>query len=593
MEQQRTTTALILCFLVWTGWMMFFAPRHRLPAGNAPVNGVPPANQPDQPANVPGGNGPGPEVPVTGDFEHPEVPEKTWTASGKRFDVEFTNRGASVRTLTLREILDQLGGAPMKLLQSFDPDKSSLAACDAAYGEAAMTANWEVLVPEPDELARFRYTYANGLQLTKTIAADPANYALAVTLKAKNLGPDPLRHELLLAGAQGIMHDTLDAQYHMGVRGRINDKGHWTIEEDVSVDKLKKEGPFTAPLAPDWGGVTSKYFTALLIPDPTGPDPRDRIAEFRWRAVVDHAQADQRMAAWQAKEGREATFEEAAQLRSQVETHIGLWVRMAAVSLEPGQEAAQSFTFFAGPRRYEDVAPYAKYGLDHLIDFGWFTAIANLLLAVLGWLYSIFGNYGVAIIFLTLGVKICLFPLTRKAQVSAFKMQQVSPKMKALQEKFESDKPRLQVEMLKLYREHGVNPVMGCLPMFFQIPVLIGLYRGLDRSFELRQQPFFGWVSDLSRPDVLFSLPWEIPLTGTNEFHLLPILMTITWMIQSAMMPKSPDPQMQQQQKMMMFMPLIFAFMLYSSASGLILYWFTSTLLGIAEQQFIKRKYLK
>jgi YidC/Oxa1 family membrane protein insertase len=197
----------------------------------------------------------------------------------------------------------------------------------------------------------------------------------------------------------------------------------------------------------------------------------------------------------------------------------------------------------------------------------------------------------VAIIVLTIIIKVILFPLTRKGQISMYHLQKLTPRIKALQEQYKNDKQKLAVEQMKLWKEYGVNPLSGCLPMFFQIPVFFGLYWALALAIELRQAPFMLWITDLSQPDQLFKLPG--PVLGATHLHLLPLLMTASWLVQSLTQPKSPDPQTRQQQKIMAFMPLIFLFFFYNVPSGLTLYWFTSTLLGIVEQQLIKKFYLK
>ena len=139
---------------------------------------------------------------------------------------------------------------------------------------------------------------------------------------------------------------------------------------------------------------------------------------------------------------------------------------------------------------------------------------------------------------------------------------------------------------MKLFREHGANPMSGCLPMFFQIPVFIALYRALDSAIELRQAPFMLWINDLSQPDVLIRFPFTFFVF--SSLNVLPIAMTVTFFIQQQNAPQPADPAAQQQQKMMKFMPILFGFMLYNMPSGLTLYWFPSTLLGIVEQKIIK-----
>jgi len=142
---------------------------------------------------------------------------------------------------------------------------------------------------------------------------------------------------------------------------------------------------------------------------------------------------------------------------------------------------------------------------------------------------------------------------------------------------------------MKLFREHGVSPFSGCLPMLLQLPILLALFWALRLTFEMRQSPFILWITDLSVPDTVGKFSRAIPLIGGADINILPVLMTVAMFLQQRMMPKSDDPQAQQQQKMMMFLPFMFMFFFYSFPAGLCLYWFTSTVIGMGEQYFIKR----
>ncbi len=580
--------ALFLVFLVWFGWMMMQAGNRPRP-GNDPMNGNVPANvQP--PGNAPSGNGgihPMPE----GAFAHPAVAEAAWTVKTEKYEITFTNRGAAIQTLVIRGILDRTGGRPLEYLQDFHPERLSLSAWDSGFGRSAATTPWEVLEPQGAELARMRFTYPNGLQLTKTFTADPKRYGLGMRITARNLDPKTaLSHQLEVLGVGGVAHDREDQAYHLGVYARNIEESRWEITEDLTVDSVRKAAGTTIPgKKAHWGGLTSKYFAAVLA-----PHRRDQVEAFRYELLLESKVLAAAREKFRAEHGPEAEMPADVELAGPAAGNLSATARLRSEVIEPGMETANEFTIYVGPKRADALDSWRKeFGFDLLLGYGWFSAIANLLLLILNGFHSIFGNYGVAIICLTVLVKVCLFPLTKKAQVSAFKMQQLQPKMMKLREQFEEDKQKLNQEMLKMYKEHGVNPLGGCLPMFFQIPVFIGLYRGLDLSFDLRQQPFMLWIQDLSKPDPLATLPFNIPFLGTNEFHLLPILMTITWFVQSAMMPKSPDPQMAAQQKMFLFMPIVFGFLMYQMPAGLILYWFTSTLLAIGEQRFIKTRYLK
>jgi YidC/Oxa1 family membrane protein insertase len=217
--------------------------------------------------------------------------------------------------------------------------------------------------------------------------------------------------------------------------------------------------------------------------------------------------------------------------------------------------------------------------LASVISYGWFEFIARPLLFCLLLIHSYVGNFGWSIILLTLAINFLLFPLRLKQQVSMQQMQKIQPQMKTLQDKYKKLKPadpkraQLQTEMMQLYKEHGVNPMGGCLPLLLQMPVFFGLYSMLSVSIELRGAPWIFWIRDLSQPEHLF-----IPV--------LPVLMAVSMIIQQKMTPTTVDPA---QAKMMMIMPLMFLFMFLWVQSGLTLYWLTSNMVGIGQQFFINK----
>ncbi|MHC4140300.1 MAG: membrane protein insertase YidC [Planctomycetota bacterium] len=222
-------------------------------------------------------------------------------------------------------------------------------------------------------------------------------------------------------------------------------------------------------------------------------------------------------------------------------------------------------------------------------------SICKVLVKILNTVYGVIPNYGVAILVLTFLVKLVLFPLTRKSQMSMVRMQQLQPLIAQLKAKHKGDKKKVGQEQMKLFKEHGANPMSGCLPMMLQMPVFFALFRTLQSSFEMRQAPFVAWIGDLSASDQLFQLPFTLPVLG-EWFNLLPILMGVASFVQMKLTPKTTagdDPQAKMQQRMMQMMPLLFPIMLYNFASGLALYWTTSTIISIGEQILIRRSVKK
>lgn len=243
-----------------------------------------------------------------------------------------------------------------------------------------------------------------------------------------------------------------------------------------------------------------------------------------------------------------------------------------------------SYLLYAGPKEYDALKKYGV-GLEYIVDFGFFSIIARPLFWVLKIFYDIFHNYGIAIIILTIVVRIPFIPLINKGQKSMKKLQDIQPRMAEVREKYKNDPQRMQAELMGLYKKHKVNPMGGCLPMLLQIPVFFALYKVLLLSIELRGAPFMLWINDLSAPDKLFG-----QISGINLGGPLPILMGITMVIQQKMTPSSMDPM---QQKIMMLMPIVFTFMFLSFPSGLVLYWLVNNVLSIGQQFYTNRKVAK
>jgi len=240
-------------------------------------------------------------------------------------------------------------------------------------------------------------------------------------------------------------------------------------------------------------------------------------------------------------------------------------VKTTAGEIAAGQTAASTMRLYAGPQEQDRLAELAP-GLDLTTDYGWLTVIAKPLFQFLSFLHDWVGNWGVAIILLTLVVKALFYPLSAASYRSMAKMRVVAPKMQQLKERYGNDKQRMQVELMKLYQTEKINPLGGCLPIIVQIPVFIALYYALIASVELRHAPFYGWITDLAAPD---------------PYYVLPILMGISMIVQTRLNPPPPDPI---QAKVMQIMPIAFSVFFFFFASGLVLYWLVNNVLSIAQQ---------
>jgi len=243
---------------------------------------------------------------------------------------------------------------------------------------------------------------------------------------------------------------------------------------------------------------------------------------------------------------------------------------------------------FMGPKEL-DVLEAVNPALNKTINFGWTSMIALPFLKLLKLFYRIAPNYGLAIILLTIVVRLLTLPMSIKGQRSMMKMQRLQPQVERIREKHKEDQERLNREMVDLYKRNHVNPLGGCLPMAVQLPVFFGLYEALLNAIELRHAPFVGWIKDLSAPDCLH-VSWIplLPMTSCHGIPVLVILMTITAFVQQWIAPKQPDPN---QQKMMMYMPVVFSLIFVNMPAGLTLYYFSSNLLGVVQQFILNREF--
>lgn len=271
--------------------------------------------------------------------------------------------------------------------------------------------------------------------------------------------------------------------------------------------------------------------------------------------------------------------------------------------LAPDQKLSQEFQVFAGPKRPDLLAEYARpVGLGGLVYYGWFGWVSTWMLALLHFFYSIVGNYGLSIIMLTVLVRLCIFPLSRKGALNAAKMQELQPEMKKIAEKYKNNPEGRMKAQQELYRKHNFRPLSGCLPALVQLPIFVGLYRSLSVDVELRQAPLISesvrWCSNLGAPDMLWYwkdvIPWDY-LTGETGWlgpylNILPLITVSLYLVQNKMlMPPPADEQAAMQQKMMQYMMVFMGVMFFKVASGLCLYFIASSSWSIAERKLLPK----
>ena len=255
-------------------------------------------------------------------------------------------------------------------------------------------------------------------------------------------------------------------------------------------------------------------------------------------------------------------------------------------SIGVGSKAELSAQLFAGPQTKDDLNAAAK-GLEYTVDYGWLTIIAKPLFWLLSKIHGFVGNWGVAIILLTLLIKAAFFRLSAASYRSMAQMRELAPRLQRMKEKFGDDKQKLQQAMMEMYKVEKINPLAGCLPILMQMPVFIALYWMLSAVVEMRHAPFFGWIQDLSAPDTFFgTIPAVVPLLGGMPIGLMPLLMGATMIIQTSLNPAPTDPV---QAQVMKVMPIVFSIFFFFFPAGLVLYWLVNNILSIAQQWYINK----
>jgi YidC/Oxa1 family membrane protein insertase len=408
----------------------------------------------------------------------------------------------------------------------------------------------------PDTPVALTYDNGAGLTFKRIISIDPS-YMFTVRDEVTNATGAALT--LSPYGRVTRIGEPHVAGYYILHEGLIGWMGDHHLQE-LNYSHLKKEGPQTfTDVATGWLGITDKYWATAIVP--RGGQPF--TAHF-----------------------------------AHVDTGVGLYqtdFQGAPLSVAPGASAATESLVFAGAKQvsiidgYRDDLKIERF--DLLIDWGMFWFFTKPLFYLIDYFYKLVGNFGVAILLVTVLVKAVFFPLANKSYKSMSAMKKVQPEMAAIRERFADDKVKQQQALMELYKKEKINPLAGCWPVLIQIPVFFSLYKVIFITIEMRHAPFFGWIQDLSAPDptnlfTLFGLiPWSPP-------HLLmlgiwPIIMGITMFVQMRLNPAPTDPA---QQVVFTWMPVIFTFMLGSFPAGLVIYWTWNNTLSIAQQYVIMRR---
>ncbi|UZP69115.1 membrane protein insertase YidC [Desulfovibrio mangrovi] len=309
------------------------------------------------------------------------------------------------------------------------------------------------------------------------------------------------------------------------------------LDYEADLEELEKGFAKSLPLR--WAGVESNYFLAAVAPEGTDVALKAKFQHGVYRVAIERD----------------------------------------AIGLAPGAEFEVGTNYYLGPKLAKALEN-APNMLGASIDFGMFSILAKPLLKMINFFHEYVGNYGVAIIILTILIKLLFWPLSHKSYKSMEQMKKLQPMMQKIREKYADDRERQNQEVMNLYKTYKVNPAGGCLPMLVQIPVFFGLYQALLNSIELRHASF---ITHLPFTDMI----WLADLSASDPFYITPIVMGLTMLLQQMMTPSTGDPV---QKKMMMFMPLVFTFMFLNFPAGLVVYWLVNNVLSIAQQWFMLRK---
>jgi YidC/Oxa1 family membrane protein insertase len=419
-------------------------------------------------------------------------------------------------------------------------------------------------VLSPGHPVTLNWDNGHGLVFTRTISVD-AQYMFTVSDAVANKSGKAVR---LLPYAQvvrnGVPEDKRYMSLHEGFVGWVNNGLN-----DPAYDELKPESPAkTFHSTAGWLGITDKYWMATLI------TPQNEEFDGGY-----HFSQSGNAKTWWAE------------------------YKLGAKTVAPGTTITETQRFFAGAKKYDILVDYRDRtgvpSFEYAIDWGWYFFITKPMFWLLDTLYRLAGNFGLAIILLTIVVRLLFFPIANTQFKSMSRMKKLQPQVESIKARFADDKPRQQTEMMELYKREKVNPVSGCLPILIQIPVFFSLYKVLLVTIEMRHAPFIGWIHDLSAPDPttyfnLFGLlPWSAPDSLPSFLNsavfvlhigIWPLLMGATQWLQTKLNPAPADPV---QASMMTYMPLIFTAMLSSFPAGLVIYYAWSNLLSIAQQWFI------
>jgi YidC/Oxa1 family membrane protein insertase len=389
----------------------------------------------------------------------------------------------------------------------------------------------------------FSATSLDGVTIIKTYSFFPDTYEMGLEIKVRNLGLKPIEDNLMLSLRTNLKEAQQSSYVFSGPAALIDGE-----LKEIKTKKIGSEGGSYAGRI-SWVASEDQYFVTAIIPE----EPQK--ASMRLSLTPE--------------EVLETTYVD------------------SSPSVAPGTERTYQYRLYFGPKSLQALGGVGSE-LGRILDFGFFDIIAKPLLHTMNFIHRYIPSYGIAIIFITIIVKILFWPLSNKSYQSMSQMKRLQPKMAEIRAKYKHDKKMMNQELMALYKVYKVNPLGGCLPMVLQIPVFFAFYKMLYQAIELRHAPFFLWITDLSAPDRLFRFSFKIPMmTPPYGIPVLTIIMGASMFFQQKMSPPPGDPA---QAKMMMLMPIFFTFIFINFPSGLVLYWLVNNILSMAQQYYITKK---
>lgn len=497
--------------------------------------------------------------------EAPEesVPEETITLGNDHVALQFSSRGGGMVSATIKTYRQTIAKDSDPVHMEFDEWRPfEYEGARAAFRVESSSGRKLVLTrTEPGGLVLTR-AYELGDRYDLSVSDEwrsPAGGAFVLPAHKMELGSmqdfetGPVMKGLYALGVDSLSPGGEKVRYWAKkLNSLFKDRGQAKLPEEIVAEP--REGPV------DWVAVKNKYFVQILVPEGGG----EGFSVYARREL-------------HPREIEDPSFSP----RMTPVQEVGAQIHLPEVAVRAGESFTRRISYYIGPKKYDELA---GRGMDQVevMEFGMWAPVGKVLLKIMNAIHRFLWphNYGVAIILLTIIIRIVFWPITHKSTESMKKMSEIQPLVAQLREKYKDNPQKLQQATMALYKEHKVNPVGGCLPMLIQIPVFIALFVVLRSAIELRFASFL-WIRDLSQAENLLAGILPVPL------NILPLVMTATMWLQQKMTPQTGDPQ---QQKVMAFMPLMMLFLFYKMASGLVLYWTTNQCLMILQQFMMKRK---